>query len=130
MPRRCSEPFGELGTAVVRLVGDLDDRGAEVELGARREVGAGQVEVDEELIAGLRPTVAIVTGEQRDRPGVHDRDLALGLGRAVLGLAAAPLLPRVADETDVLVQLAGVEQLALAHGRAADDELDEPVVLR
>src|SRR5438128_1575425 len=54
-----AEAPAELRTPGVRLVGHLDDGGAESEPRARRQVVGAQVEVDVELIACERPLLAV-----------------------------------------------------------------------
>ena len=52
-----TEALTELRAAVVGLVGDLDHRVADGQLGPRRKIGFGEVHVDDELITGQRHTL-------------------------------------------------------------------------
>ena len=61
------EPPRELGAAGMRLIGDLDRRRPEHQLGAGREVVLRQVEVDVQLIAGECPAVGILGDEGDER---------------------------------------------------------------
>ena len=54
-----AEPSGELGAAGVRLRCHLDDRGADPQAGPGRQVVGGQIEVDDQLIAGALPLLGI-----------------------------------------------------------------------
>ena len=113
---REAEALGELGAAPVRLIGDLHDRLADAQPGARRQLLGAEVEVDVQLVAGERPPLRR-TGDQRHGPDVHDVELHVGMGRAVGRARAGPLVPRVADEADGQVELGDVEDLALAETR-------------
>ena len=82
-----AEAGAELGAAGVRLGGHLDHRLADGKPRAGGKVLDAEVEVDEELVARERPAVA-ATGDQVGGAGVHQRELRIGVGRAVRGAAA------------------------------------------
>ena len=117
-----AEAGGELGAAPVGLVGDLDDGGAEGEAGAGRQVVGAQVEVDVELVAGQGPPVG-VDRDQGRHPGVHEVQLHVGMGLAVVGAGAAPDPPAVAHQAVVEVEGALDQHLPLTRLGPADDEL-------
>src|SRR5438105_3645911 len=92
--RRVDEPQGvvpesrrELLAAEVRLGGDLDDRGAQLDTRSRWQVGLAQVEVDVELIAGELPPVRL-HGYQRSGSRVHQVELHVRM-RGPVGSPAA-----------------------------------------
>lgn len=87
-----------------------------------------QVDVDVELIASLGPASAIVAGEQRDRSGVHDRELAVRFSRAVGRVPTAPVAPGIADDAHLGAQLSFIEHLALIDRGPTDDELDDSLI--
>ena len=68
----------------MRLSGDLNDRIAESEPGAGRQIVQAQVEIDVQLIAGQRPTVFLL-GNQSNGSCVHERQLRVGVGRPIRG---------------------------------------------
>ena len=125
--RVVAEPSSELRAAGVGDRGDLDDRGTELEPRAGRQVRGAEVEVEVELVAGERAPFG-VDGHQRGEAGVHQRDLHVGVRRAVAGLGARLPTPHVTDESLDEVELGRVEHLAFASCRTTDDELDRPVV--
>ena len=61
-----AEPARELGAAGVGLVGDLDDRPADRQAGPWREVRAGQVQVDDQLVAGQGTSVGADEASSRE----------------------------------------------------------------
>jgi hypothetical protein len=76
------EPFGELAAAVVRHRGNLEDRQGDREACAGRQVVGAEVEIDVEVVAGERPA-GLVLRDQRDRAGIHQRDLDVRMRAAV-----------------------------------------------
>jgi len=112
------------------LIGDLDDGAPERQARARREVALAQVQVEVELVAGQGPAVAGRAGQQLGDAGVDDVELHVRVRRAVGRPVAAPGTPRVTEQAILQVQRSLVEQLALVHGRPADDELDPTLVGR
>src|SRR5690606_23799138 len=87
-----------------------------------------QVEVDEELVARERPTIASTGGDEVDGAAVHDVELCLGVGRSVRGELAPPREVVVADDPDADPELGLVEDLALAQSRSAQDEIDRALI--
>jgi hypothetical protein len=108
----------------VRLGRHLDHGLADLELRAWREVLVADVEVEVELVTGEAPTVGVPGGGEKRGARVHDVQLHLGVGTAVRGPLAGPVLPGVAHEPLDEVEVALLEHLALADSRAAHDELE------
>ena len=125
-----AEAGGELRTARVRLVGDLDDGAADRQAGPGREVLFAEVEIDVELVAGEGAVVLGAAGDQSREPGVDDVQLHVRVRRAVAGPPAPAPNPGVADNAFGQRQLRDLEDLALVDRRAADDEVELAVVLR
>ena len=53
----------------------------------------------------FRPARSVVSREHRDRSRVHDRQLSVRFGGAVVRVTAAPISPGVADDAFVHVRL-------------------------
>ncbi len=80
------------------------------------------------LSAGERPAFSL-QGDERDTAGVHNADLDVGMGLAVLGGHPAAFGPAVAMGAAFQADFAAFQVLALARFRANDDRLQHPVVL-
>ena len=68
-------------------------------------------------------------GDQGGGAGVHQRELALGVGAGARALAD-PDIPCVTDQAIGAVQTGLVDDVALVLRGSANDELDHAVVLR
>lgn len=106
----------EFRAAGVRIGGDFEDNVADLELRAWREVVGAEIEIDIELVAGDGPGVA-GTGYGGDGARVHDGDLAFLVW-------AFPGAPAIAEKGAFEIKGSFGEDLALACGRAADDEFE------
>jgi hypothetical protein len=114
----------------MRLGRHFDHRGADADARAGRHVVPAQIEIDIQLIARKGPAGRILRHE-RDRAGVHDVDLHVGMRRLPVGAARARAEPpRVADESLDEIELRFVEQLARVRARPAHDQLQLSSVLR
>ena len=111
----------------MRLSRDFDDRRPKRQPRTRWKVGLAQVEVDEQLIAGQRPTVLRLR-EERNRPGVHHVQLHVGVRRAIGGPRALSLVPTVADESDGRVEIRLLKNLPGAGVRPPNDQLQRPLI--
>src|SRR5262249_38730645 len=116
-----AEPGRELLATAVWLRADLEHRRTDLEPRAGLQVLGADVEVDVDLVTGERPPVPRL-GDERDRPRVHHRDLGFD--------AAAPLEPRIADETLGGVDSPFLEDLPFVLRRTPDDHLDLAIVPR
>ncbi len=119
-----TESLAELGAPVVRLRGDFDDGGADLELRADRQIGDRQVEVDEELVTGQRPTRSVAGRNHVDDPAAHHVQLRLGVGRTVIGVRVAALDVVVAGKTTTHDQFPDIEFFAGVDIGSPHDHLD------
>ena len=121
-----AEPARELAAAEVRLFGDLEDGVADLESGCRP---AGSPRSGRGRRRAGRPPGP--TGRDRRPPATSAATRAFitvtcasGFGPPSGGRGARPVRPHVADQPGAEVELAGLEDLALLLGRAADDQLE------
>ena len=89
------------------------------------EVGVGDVQVDVELVAG-QGALVVGVGQQADHPGTHHVDLRLEVPTVRDRAGPRPGEPVVAEEPELFVEDALVEDFALGVVRAADDEVEGP----
>ena len=126
--RVLAEAGDELGAAVVGLVGHHDHGplgAADVELAPRGEVGVGEVEVEEHLVAGQHLALRVL-GEELHEPVAHQVELHVGVRRAVRRPPAPARRPRVTDEALGDVEVADLQHLALPGRGSADTARSVP----
>src|SRR5919204_1940690 len=124
-----AEPPCELAAASMPLVGHLDYGAPQLETRAGGQVVAAQVQVDVQLVPGTRPPLPVAC-QQRRHSRVHERDLPVGVGGAVLPGAASTDAPAIPDQALDWIELRPIEQLALLHGGAAHYQLHPAGFLR
>jgi hypothetical protein len=112
----------------MRRLGDFSHRVADLQLGSCREVVDRQVEVDNQLIAGKLPAIA-VTRDGCEYSAIHDGDLAERV-RLAIGRAGAAGLPIVPAKPVRRVEHALLEHPPLVGCRSANDHLDNAVIRR
>ncbi len=125
-----TEALRELGAAVVGLLGHLDDRRTDAQARPGRRSVDREVEVDDELVAGERPALAVDPGDGLERSGTHDVQLGERIGGAARSPTAATLEVVVADEPHARAQLPDLEYPPFPHRRPGDDQFDDPDVGR
>src|SRR4029079_3147202 len=113
-----AEARHELRAASVRLRRHLDQCGSDGQGRARRQVGAAEIEIDEQLIAGEGPPMWRLRDE-RHRARVHDVQLHLRMRSAVNAPAAAAAGPAVADQPLLHIQPRAPADFPRAHRRPA-----------
>src|ERR1700730_15236865 len=113
----------------MRWWGDLDDGRAQLQTAPGGEVALAQVEIQVELVSGELPPVR-PPGHQRRGSGVHHRELPLRVGPPVRAAATSSQPPAIAHKAFGTVQRGLREDLSVALGRTADDELNSTLVGR
>src|SRR5688500_16096374 len=122
--RGLAEAPRELAAALVNGRRDLEDRLADGEGGADRQVLLAEVEVDVELVARLGPVlVRVAVADQPRDAGAHHRQLEVPV-------AARLTAPAVALEPEALDELTPLQELALSERGPADDQLQGPLLRR
>src|SRR5690606_6767480 len=118
-----AEPFDEFAASSVRLRGDLDDGRAGGQPGAGRQIVSAQIQVGVELIPRQSPAGGVLSDKGR-RPGVHQRQLGVGVRRGfVRGLAVDTGSPAVTDEALGGIEPRLFEDVAFADLRPPHDQL-------
>ena len=117
-----TEAGGELRASPMWLIGDLDDRGAQLQASPRREVLRSEREVDVQLIAREWPSIP-VAGDERGGARAHDVELHVGMGPTVDRTRGRPIEPRIADKPAHLVELGDLEHFTLIDSGTAHDQL-------
>ena len=108
---------------------DFNDSRAESEPSSRREIGAAQIQVNVELVAGKLPSVFTVSDEG-GRAGVHDIELHLRVRGPIRRHRASASLPVVAHNSMIDIQLGFNRRLAFSGTWTSHDEFHNAVVFR
>jgi hypothetical protein len=112
----------------VGRLGDLSHRLSDLQSGSRRQAVDGEVEVDDQLITGKLPAIA-VTRDRGKCSAIHDGDLPEQV-RPAVGSASGSGLPTIPAQPVRRVEHALRQHPSLVHRRPANDHLDNAVIGR
>ena len=87
-----AEPARELCASGVRRLSDLSQRLADLQAGSCRQVVDGEVEVDDHLITGKLPAIALARDGGKCS-AIHDGDLPERVRPAIAGEGGRPTVP-------------------------------------
>src|SRR5690606_10543934 len=98
----------------VWLVGDLQDRAADLEPRPGWEVCGAEIQIQVELIAGERPAVGAPRHQSRGA-GIHQVELHVGVRLPVGRAGTGPSLPAVAEEASLQIERGGEHCFPLVY---------------